>query len=369
MGPNKPLSQTTLQAKEPAMTRTHTRRSQTASIRPRLDALEDRCNPSIVWLDTDADGWRDKVAVTGTDGDETIVIRQNDATNWLSVTEGRFTEGYWSSKIRTVSVDLKGGSDSLTYQLDYDAFYAKDINADLGAGHDTALLSARISSTFYRSVQADLDYSVVAGSGQDRVETDLGRVTKAKVAVVANLGSEDDLFQSVWRGDIYNLGRVDCFVDGESGNDSLYFQALTDANGTGIDITSGSSMVMRLRGSTGNDILEARYSGTLDGHLSLNLIGGSENDQLLTDCTLRFDSDGWLSTFSYGNDGDDVVTGKLYISPGISGLPGTASTVAVGFLMDGGPGYDCVYMYGDTGEMSQVNFECIYSEDFTMVLP
>lgn len=332
----------------------------------RLENLESRLTPSTVLVDSDGDSSVDKVQITGDDSANCVTIRQDDQSDKLTIIDGAVTTVVASSKIRTITADLRDGDDCLTYRLDSDFAYRKALWADLGMGNDQALLTARVQMgniVSYKTIRAVLQANVVAGRGMDRVETDLGRLSNGQVSMQARLGGEADQFSSTWRGDLVGMSRVDFDIDGESGNDQLDFQALAELDGSGIDILGAASLAMRLRGGLNDDIVSARYSGVVDGGLVIDLYGGWGNDELLTDCTLRTGSDGWLIAHSFGDDGDDQVTAKLYDH--------SAGSADGGFVLDGGAGYDCASMYGDTSWMSWVNFECVYLQfdDWGVVVP
>jgi hypothetical protein len=173
-----------------------------------------------------------------------------------------------------------------------------------------------------------ISYDISLGNGDDDFSFEGNQKAlpgHTDVTVHGNFGNDDltaDLNGSVVGGfTILNLY-------GDAGDDDIS----TYANGTDI-VNSFANLDIQLDGNAGDDTLEAFYRGENDGHLTVQLSGGTNSDHVSADVTFDTGSTGWMSSsFVDGGDGNDFL--KFFVRK-------TASDpIAINAEFSGGLGFD-----------------------------
>jgi hypothetical protein len=198
----------------------------------------------------------------------------------------------------------------------------------------------------------------------------LGNVVNGKVAglyrgVDANMGGGDDRFTATITGNVAASG-MHVVVDGQNGNDILtgtlngdltggarlgfLFRGGTDAGtdfmnvflNNDVDIAAGCVLWTNMNGGAGNDNLQFRYDGELDGQLSLDIEGEADADWVRAEVTLDPGSLGRLGNATgrarvYGGDGDGD-TADFLVHDNAGTLVGVDAEVG------GGRGFDTVHL-------------------------
>jgi hypothetical protein len=289
------------------------------------EALEARDCPAV--LTTQAlvgGGWGLFISPNGANTADQVVIRENHETNVLQVLHNNaagqtVTNTYNTSVtqgLRTVEVSLGAGDDSFRYELNgSDYTDGKLIKVDLGnAGTygDSAKVYLNNNNPFtYSPTLASIrnttaDFQFTGGTGTQSVMMYVGDVNGtaglARLNVTANLGDGNDSFLSTHYGDQLGTSQVNLSVFGQGGNDTLRVLATDD-----VDIGPNGRLNVQLDGGAGNDYLEARYAGELDGILNLNLRGRDGNDTLRASAVKVAGSTGSIQGFILGDAGDDDV--------------------------------------------------------------
>jgi len=233
------------------------------------------------------------IAILGTSGNDTAVVRQNGNNVVVALTtpSGRFNQTYRSSTVTRVVFTGLAGNDSFSNST------ALPSRADGGAGADVLrggraadeLLGGDGNDQLFGDAGNDAlnggggNDSIQAGAGNDRVFGGDG---------LDSLAGNDGV-DEVWGGegsDVLDGGTGNDLVVGDGGDDEL-------AGGTGDDSVRGGDGSDTLVGGNGNDALEG---GGNDDWLD----GGIGGDRLVGDAGLDRESDA-QDRFADGDDDGD----------------------------------------------------------------
>lgn len=324
------------------------------TFKPTCEALEDRITPY-------ASLSGGILTVTENNAANNVLIRQNDAANKLTVICDNYTQDFASSAVTQVRINTLGGNDTINYQLLDEFSKAKDIRIDAGFGSDTVAVdfSKEIHAALTISVQADVLGTApgtplsAATLGLDRLFANFAKIDSSPVTLTSNLGFGDDDASVKFLGDItgssnvsVNLAdRVDLkalnVVLARGGNDKLTVDALTD-----VDIDDNAKLNITIDGRDGNDIVDVKYQGELDGQLKAKIDGMNGTDVVSAVITAADDSEGTVDAAVHGGAGIDTV--KLQILGDLNEL------AIVQALLDGGAGIDtCI----KTANVTAINCE------------
>jgi hypothetical protein len=298
------------------------RSTRTSSVRPRfnprLEALEDRALMAVAV--NFAGG---VLTFTGAAANETLTMNDNGSGTVAFTATGAGSSSF--NGVDRIVINLKGGNDTVTYNLNGPLSTARRIDADLGAGNDR--FRANLGG---QDLLADLDLDIKGAAGNDRVELNqIGRISandKLSAKVTGNGG--EDRVTATMVGDVQ--GRAEFDVRGGSDSDSFTLNALSD-----VDVSSNGVLDVR----SDDAALNFDYRGELDGRLLLDAIGASGQDTLTADLTLDAGSTGGAGDTGNaakidGRGGRDTLRFTVVNN---SGSPATATVFA---QIDGGTGRD-----------------------------
>jgi hypothetical protein len=203
------------------------------------------------------------LSVTGTDGPDTIVLRQTKAGVTLDVgTEHRVYTG-----VSQINVFGRGGDDKI--YVDTRAIAGtgiRPVNAyvDGGDGNDTI-------------ITGDGNDTVIGGNGADLISTQGGNDRIDGGAGPDSLygGAGNDVILGGDGDDLVSGGTGDDYVDGEGGNDWVYGGEGNDTvlGGAGNDYCDGGAGADMVYGEDGDDWV-------VGGAGNDSLFGGAGNDKL-----------------------------------------------------------------------------------------
>ena len=196
--------------------------------RPTLDALEAReCLSASAFLDGHT------LHVVGTEGNDFVRILQYERTNQITI-DGSSVRAFDASRVSRFHIDLKGGDDTLFYQVMDGPAVTRDrgIDVNLGGGNDGASLSfvryAADANGRYGvvpggglSIQAALNIRVDGGAGDDAVTADFGSVNHGHVKCRLFLGDDNDFGMVHLYGKVSADSVANLIVRGQYGDDTV----------------------------------------------------------------------------------------------------------------------------------------------------
>ena len=222
---------------------------------PTLEAFEDRCCPTTV----SASGGIVTITGDGTNGgNNTVTIRQDDATNTLRVTyDAMVVTGY----------RLSGGR--------FDPFTGRYLPARLITITGPGVWSQSFTSSTISAINVSL------GDFNDTVTYDLvSNLDHAKTLTI-NLGNQTNRaninLDANGAHDLHANLKID--VTGGIHGDELYVnQANLASPRPAVNIDAGDLLRLNLNGGSGADDLRVDYRGMVSGHIDLRVLGGAGAD-------------------------------------------------------------------------------------------
>jgi hypothetical protein len=291
------------------------------------EALEARDCPAVITTQAlSGGGWGLFISPNGANTADTVTVRENHATNTLQVihnnslgqTVTQTLNTAVNNGLRLVDATLGAGDDTFRYELDgSDYTDGKLIDVDLGnAGtatgdratvilNDSNVNPNGVTAAVIRSTRAQFQFG--GGTGTQNVTMQVGGIDGGtqltELFVNATLGDGNDVFLSNHTGDQLGQTYVNLNVFGGLGDDSLRTLATAD-----VDIQQFGRLIVQLDGGAGNDFLESRYDGELDGILHFSLRGGADNDTIRASAVKDAGSTGFIQGGILGDAGTDDVT-------------------------------------------------------------
>jgi hypothetical protein len=334
-------------------------------IKCQVESLEDRQLPTVTLslldngttLNIRGDASPESLSIVQNDGNDQLIV------SWRTISDvpmGILTpvSTFQSSSIKKVIVDLGGGDDVLSFQLDGNTMqWSKTINVDLGAGNDSAFFDfgGNLIVPFVTT------YGLVVDGGADQP---IDWPTPVPADLLANLvvnvkgGARDDTIDAVF-GNVYK--GLTYRVSGEAGHDLLSTSVagtmmpsavvlIDQDGGVGHDseridlgtrgIMNGARVTLNQRGGAGNDQLRVVADLPLYGTLSVNQFGGMGDDTIKTHALMDWQSTGRLVSRIYGEAGNDqmVVRVKRDPIPANVNLFAPLANMKIDVLAHGGTG-------------------------------
>jgi RTX calcium-binding nonapeptide repeat (4 copies)/Calpain family cysteine protease len=251
-----------------------------------VEALEDRTLLAAGLYTTLKRG---VLSVTGTDGSDTIVLRQT----WSGVTLDAGNEHRLYVGVTRVEVSGRGGNDKIyvdTRPVAGTRTRPVDAKVDGGSGNDTIITGAGTDT-------------VTGGSGGDTISNDAGtdRIDGGDGPDRLYGGAGNDTIVGGSGEDLVSGGKGSDSVDGGAGDDWAYGGEGTDTvlGGAGDDYAEGGAGNDRVSGGSGNDWV-------IGGAGTDQLFGDAGNDML--DGGPGADSfDGGRGFDQYRNQVDDLI--------------------------------------------------------------
>lgn len=233
------------------------------------------------------------ITVTGTEGDDAVVVSEHrstlvDLTDWglgeityadgITVTSGETSMDYLGEDANHVTISTGAGGDVVVVADDV----TQGVHIDAGAGDDL-VFGGSGNDVIEGGEGRDL---LDGGAGRDYLEGGLGNDTVTG-------GAGNDVLYGGQGNDVMDGGKGDDYVEGGKGDDTLW-------GGQGNDTVSGGRGDDRIAGDDGNDVL---YTG-------------EGNDR------------------AWGGEGDDTTYAGA--ADKVDGGPGNDTTTAVEFRGDVG---------------------------------
>jgi hypothetical protein len=317
------------------------------SFLPRVERLESR-----VCLSCTVDVRGSMLRIIGDGGANSATVTDDGEGGVVATCNGG--AAVTASGIRRITIDTKGGNDTVNVNVTGELTSRLNIDLVLGAGNDVADLNFAAISDELR-IKADL------GSGDDLIDINLDQEIREDGEVDIDVRGQDGADQFILSVNEVRAGaELNVRFDGGRGNDTLDVRlgdpvdedaeikidarggdgndALTvDATtfGTGANIGEGAEVEVRLDGGRGNDNLNVSFEGEVDGQLELRLDGGDGNDTVVANVTVNAGSTGQVEARVNGGRGNDNLTLNVFDL--------ALGSARVKAKLDGGAGFDtCV---------------------------
>jgi hypothetical protein len=283
------------------------------------------------------------LVLTGTNGDDTLEIRQNDLQDTVTVITGGAPASFVSSVINRIEIKMKAGKDNIAYKLTGGSnfLHQKTVVVDMGIGDDkmTVDLSRNGVLGLVADVKSSFALNLKGDAGQDRLDVDLGRLVDADVNLTPDMGLQGDIVDIDLRGDVTEGSTLNVLnLEQIFGNNPLGGKDRFSLDATNVDIESDCQVFIQSFLGMDDDILEFGYSGRMEGGLFVRLSGESGRDTVKANVLLREDSNGAFDVILDGGSGRDDMTFNLdQIEP----------ANIVNAIADGGSGSDDFHTSGD----------------------
>jgi hypothetical protein len=301
------------------------------SFRPRLEHLEDRTVPTVVFA---ANG--NVLTFTGTGDIDSLNLDDDGAGNITFKGTGIKTP-VTIGGVAQIEINLKGGSDFVGYNLNGTRTKGLTINADLKGGRDRILAKFNNNNL---DQNGSFKLNVSGGADNDQVDVkDIGAIRTSFLASF-DAGADNDKMTVSFKGDIIGVGG-NATVDFKGGSENaqqkkngnkLTVHAIDD-----VDLAGGKLSVLSSKADVTFD-----YQGALGvgGNLLLNCTGTGDQEVMKADITIDADStggnvgtNGSPATLDGKGDDDNL---RLVVHNNSS----PATPVGVFALIDGGLGKD-----------------------------
>jgi hypothetical protein len=286
------------------------------TIRPALEALEDRTCPSAVSLQGQT------LLVNGdTQSDQITIQDSGNGTVSATVVDGSGHQSALTAvRVEAIEVNTGDGDATIAYSIAGPLTQPEKIAIQLGQGNNQTRLDFSQGA-----INADLDVTVRTGNGDNQVDVLFGAVAGARVNLQTYLGDGFNQFTTQLNGPVSGNSAVSVYGNAGTGFSGLNFSEQGD-------IAAGSQVAVNFQGGSSSDTIHTDYSGQLDGQLNLGVTGGAAPDWIASQVSLAAGSTGALNAQFTGSPGDDVfIVQVLDQSAGLH-----PSNVAI----DGGGGSD-----------------------------
>jgi hypothetical protein len=261
---------------------------------PKLEALEDRCCPSTVSLNSQTHF----LTLTGDASNSTIVIRDDGHGDIQVYGLAGATAAHplKYTGVTAIEMDSKTGNDHLDYALTGALTKPEKLTLNLGKGADQVKLD------FTKGVSAaNLGVSIngVGGGGQE-VTALFGAITNTNLQLAAHLGDGWNHFTALFNGDLNGSAKVDVNVLGGKGVDGISVEAKGG-------IAASARLSVEANGGAGDNTVHADYSGKLAGALAITEQGGTGWEWMQSTVNLAAGSTGSLADHLVGGTGRDML--------------------------------------------------------------
>lgn len=240
------------------------------------------------------------MTVTGDGGSDKIEIVDTGLTG-AGQLHFRINGGSWNAApvgVWRVAVDMGGGNDTVIYNMGR----SFDASKPDGLG---AAVNGKIAGR-YAEIEANL------GSGVDTFDATVhGTVAGPNgMRVLANGQNGNDTITGRLNGDVTGGAHMGfSFHGGETDNGVDFINVYANDANNDADVAAGSVLWTNVSGGAGNDNIQYRYDGEVDGQVELDLEGDAGADWVRAEVTLDAGSLGRLGNGNgrarvYGGDGD-----------------------------------------------------------------
>ncbi len=263
-----------------------------------LEALEDRCCPSGVAYNS----LLHTLTLTGTSSSNTFAVRDSgNGTISATVTDAQGHQTTLTkSGVQKVAIQSATGNDRVNYTLLNRLTASEQITLNLGTGNDT------VSLDFSKGVSApSLSINVTGAQGSDHVNAVFGAIQNTHLNFATQLGTQPSQYSAALNGGLTGTANVNVSVKANAAYDGMNVQVHGNVAPT-------ASLAITEQGGLGKDTFHADYWGKVDGHLTINLVGGKQFDWLESTVTLAAGSSGWVYDKVLGSPQDDLLMLRLY---------------------------------------------------------
>jgi hypothetical protein len=263
-----------------------------------LEALEDRCCPNGVTYNS----LLHTLTLTGNTSSNTFTVRDsgNGTVSATVVDAHGHQTALTKSGVQHVAIQSTAGNDRVNYTLLNRLTKSEAITLNLGKGTDT------VSLNFAKGSSApNLSIAVQGAQSADHIDAVFGAIQNTHLNFTTNLGTGPSQFHAALNGALTGTANVNLSVKANGPYDGMNVQVHGN-------IASTAALSITERGGPGKDTFHADYWGQVNGHLTINLIGGSQFDWIESTVTLAAGSTGWVYDKLLGSPGNDLLMLRLY---------------------------------------------------------
>ena len=255
-------------------------------VKPRLEALEDRCCPSSV-------SFSDHIlTLTGGATSSTMVVSDDGHGDVRVTLNGRTTT---VRGVNEILINSKTADDTIDYSLTNALTHSEQINLNLGTGSD------HVNLNFSKGLEApSLRLNINGGGGDQTVSAEFGAITNTDLELNAALGNGWDHLALNFRGGLSGIAKADVKVQGGRGIEGVNVQV----NG---NIGASAQMNVTEDLGTQNNTSHFNYTGKLSGRLAVTMQGGSSWNWLESHFNLTPGSTGSLMAHELGGPSADLL--------------------------------------------------------------
>ena len=267
-------------------------------VKPQLEALEDRCCPSTVWLNPHTH----VLLLTGDASNSSVVVR-DDGRGDVQVSGLAGASAAHPLKftgVAGVTIDSKTGNDHIDYALTAALTKTETLTLNLGKGDDQVRLN------FSKGVSAPkltVNVNGVGGGNQD-VTAVFGAIHGTDLRLAAALGGGLCHFNAAINGDLTGNANVHLGVTGGRGSDGINVRVHGQVAAT-------AHLAIQTSAGANDSTLSVDYAGKLLGHLSIQEKDGAGWDWLESNVVLAPGSTGWLTDHLVEGEGIDMLLLQL----------------------------------------------------------
>jgi hypothetical protein len=261
---------------------------------PNLEALEDRCCPSTVSLNSQTH----LLTLTGDASNRTIVVRDDGHgdVQVYGLAGATAAHPLKYAGVAAIEMDSKTGNDHLDYALTGALTKPEKLTLNLGRGADQVKLD------FTKGVSAaSLGISINGvGGGAQSVTALFGAIANTNLQLAAHLGDGWNHFTALLNGDLTGFAKADVNVVGGRGTDGISVEAKGG-------IAASARLSIEANGGAGDNTVHADYSGKLAGALAITEQGGVGWEWLESVVNLTAGSTGSVVDHLIGGTGTDML--------------------------------------------------------------
>jgi hypothetical protein len=261
---------------------------------PKLEALEERCCPSTVSLNSQTH----LLTLTGDASNNTIVVRDDGHGDIQVYGLAGATAAHplKYAGVTAIEMDSKTGNDHVDYALTAALIKSEKLTLNLGKGADQVKLD------FTKGVSAaSLGISINgAGGGGQGVTALFGAITNTNLQLAAHLGDGWNHFTALLNGDLTGSAKADVNVVGGKGIDGISVEAKGG-------IAASARLSVEANGGAGDNTVHADYSGKLAGALAITEQGNTGWEWMQSTINLVSGSTGSVVDHLVGGTGRDML--------------------------------------------------------------
>ena len=253
-------------------------RSGSSRFRPAMEGLEDRWCPSAASIAVH----NQHVLMIHTTHASDVITITDDGHGDVSatVTGGDVLTGGGSS-IEGIFVIAEGGADSISYHTTGPVTVNHSLRFDFRGGHD------QLSLNLTNGINTDIfNTQILNRGGSDSVAATFGNIEDTALNFASGSYAGNDQVVVNLNGNIGGFSNANFRLVGTKGNN----QFVVNAPHTNVDLSANLSI--SLLGGSGDDQLVTNFEGVVDGNLNVTSVGFHGNDSIVTNVTADPGSNG-----------------------------------------------------------------------------